>query len=318
MNSDGRKISYKNVHKRIQKLHSVGLIERVNKGEANKHAAIFYRLTSFGVYYGIRNNLASVEILLNHSKDPLFEIIMYPFISKKTMKGIKGRTTLVHIKEHLLACCEIIEERLRSFEQLKESGGGIELLCRWDQIIDPSSFGLESFLKFLKNSLAMKWVDSDLDITQHAQNIIKISGRNHTIYLKLLDSKAILFDGNRKVHQFDVAHGYHPGLCYGRVVPTLVGIGKFRPFNLKSECLEMFQNIHQKVVDKAFEFCFALVKNYNSGSAHEDEVQRVPEDYKSLAADENFRRLFEKTSSRFATYRNKFVKLKEQMYVAAA
>ena len=94
MNSDGRKISYKNVHKRIKKLHSLGLIERLDGSESNKHAAIFYRLSSFGVYFSIRNYLAGIELLSNHSRNPLFDIILYRFISKKTLEQLRGTETV--------------------------------------------------------------------------------------------------------------------------------------------------------------------------------------------------------------------------------
>lgn len=299
-------------------MHTIGLIEMVDKGELNKHAAIFYKLSSFGVYYAIRNNLAGVELLSNHGKDPLFQIILYRFISRQTVQELKTQDALVRINEHLRRCCEIIEERLKSFERLKEAGEAIHLLCRWDEILDPLSFGRESFLKFLKKSLSMNWVKNDLEIIQEAQDVIKISLMEHAIYLKLIDSKAILFDGNRKVHQFDVAHGYHPGLCYGRLVPNLIGIGHSKPFKLKSEILEMFRDIDRKVIDKAFEFCFSLVKNYSTGSAEEDEIRQILQDYKNLSADENFRHLFETTGHHFDTYRNKFMKLREKTAISFA
>jgi hypothetical protein len=52
-------MAYKNVHKRIKKLHSLNLIETVDRKsiksvDESKHHPIYYRLTTGGIFYLIR------------------------------------------------------------------------------------------------------------------------------------------------------------------------------------------------------------------------------------------------------------------------
>ena len=45
---------YKNVHKRVKRLHELKLIE-ITKRKNPTHGAIYYRLSTGGIYYLIQN-----------------------------------------------------------------------------------------------------------------------------------------------------------------------------------------------------------------------------------------------------------------------
>ena len=145
------------------------------------------------------------------------------------------------------------------------------------------------------------------------QNVIRISSGKNILHLKVIDTKAILFDGKQKIHEFDVAHGYHPGLCFGRLVPPLVGIGHWKLFDLKSEALGLIRDIEAKVIEKAFELCFALINFYNIGSVDENDRKEALEDYKYLRGLTKISGTFLKqpvlNSKR---YRRKFIELGEK------
>ena len=155
-------------------------------------------------------------------------------------------------------------------------------------------------------------MDRNADIVEQEQNVIRISSGKNILHLKVIDTKAILFDGKQKIHEFDVAHGYHPGLCFGRLVPPLVGIGHWKLFDLKSEALGLIRDIEAKVIEKAFELCFALINFYNIGSVDENDRKEALEDYKYLAAMKISGTFLKTTGSQFETYRRKFIELGEK------
>lgn len=109
------KISYKNVHKKINNLLALGLIER-NKirsndiGEVPSHGAIYYELSPFGVFYALinfkgKNFLdASLDIIYNHKTFFLYKSLLYPYIQYQTIKNIKLDSIIYALETYLHEC----------------------------------------------------------------------------------------------------------------------------------------------------------------------------------------------------------------------
>jgi hypothetical protein len=50
--NEDQKLSYKNIHKHVQKLYSLKFLQK--KGNVGKHGSVFYKLSSFGIYFLLR------------------------------------------------------------------------------------------------------------------------------------------------------------------------------------------------------------------------------------------------------------------------
>jgi DNA-binding Lrp family transcriptional regulator len=127
LNLMGVKMAYKNVHKRVQKLESLHLIQK--DGSISKHEAIYYRLTPEGIYMlflerseGIvinqcrvsteRKSVSNVQnFLKNYGDDLLFKSFVFPFFNKETLNKI-GSAFLWDIYDYLHNCCEEIQSMI--------------------------------------------------------------------------------------------------------------------------------------------------------------------------------------------------------------
>ena len=124
LNLMGVKMAYKNVHKRIRELESLNLIQK--DGSISKHGAIYYRLTSEGIYilflerpdgiifneYEISTKGKSVSntrnFLNNYGNDILFKSFLYPFFNKETLDRIEY-VFLWNIYDYLHDCCKELQ-----------------------------------------------------------------------------------------------------------------------------------------------------------------------------------------------------------------
>jgi hypothetical protein len=81
-------LAYKNVHRRIRRIHEAGLIEEITKQGGYKHGAINYRLTSRGLMYLFSELMTPKnihEIMLKYSQNTLFKFFVYGFFEKQTL-----------------------------------------------------------------------------------------------------------------------------------------------------------------------------------------------------------------------------------------
>jgi hypothetical protein len=113
-------MAYKNVHKRIQRLHSLGLIERVEQDKIRKkrefiHGSVFYRLTTAGIFYLLYKDSTTLttegreKIFQNYGDNIIFETFVYPYFKKQTLLQIKSHILFVEIFNYLFKCCEATE-----------------------------------------------------------------------------------------------------------------------------------------------------------------------------------------------------------------
>ncbi|MDF0681670.1 MAG: hypothetical protein P0116_11980 [Candidatus Nitrosocosmicus sp.] len=142
LNKEGKSISYKNVHEPVQKLLSYNLIRKATNrvGNPTKHGAVYYTLTSFGMFYLMKSRrIWDLDFILEHDKNELFEFLLYPIIKVETLRSLTDPEIIHTIFMYLIRCCQEIENtyfvRLKYVEEI----GGIEtLLTSIESLLDPN------------------------------------------------------------------------------------------------------------------------------------------------------------------------------------
>jgi hypothetical protein len=133
MNQQKIKISYKNVHKKVQNLSQLDII-KVSKsnldkvgGIPSKHGAIYYKLSQYGIFHNLKRTDAFVtfistftmsDYMFDFENFVLYKHILYPYIKLQTVKQLKTFYVLYRIVEYLQRCCVDLES---VFSQILES-----------------------------------------------------------------------------------------------------------------------------------------------------------------------------------------------------
>lgn len=121
-------MAYKNVHKRIQRLEALQLIQKV-KVKETQHGAKFYQLSEAGIYHLFLNFsrpsfvLRFPTILENYGEFTFFDVFLYPYFERKTLMSINkfiGKPTHIFedfnvilvfaIVSHLRMCCAAVQD----------------------------------------------------------------------------------------------------------------------------------------------------------------------------------------------------------------
>jgi hypothetical protein len=121
-------MAYKNVHKRIQRLEALKLIQKV-KVKESQHGAKFYQLSEAGLYHLFLNFsrpsfvLRFPTILENYGELAFFNVFLYPYFERKTLMSINKlvgkpmhlfedfNVILVFaIVSHLRMCCAAVQD----------------------------------------------------------------------------------------------------------------------------------------------------------------------------------------------------------------
>ena len=109
------KITYKNIHEYVKKLESLKMIEPLSKNNFDFHGKINYTLSSFGLFYIIKNYpylSAKKELFLNYKSDELFNLFLYNYIQLSTLQNIEDEEIFKKIFRYLSECCKEIEKSL--------------------------------------------------------------------------------------------------------------------------------------------------------------------------------------------------------------
>ena len=115
VNQNRRKpMAYKNAHKRIRRLHSLGLIQEL-KGTF-KHGAIKYELTSRGLFQLLLTKGLAPHVLNLHKDNIILEIILYQFFEVETIKKFITIPRFIALRNFLRECCEAILKKLEELE----------------------------------------------------------------------------------------------------------------------------------------------------------------------------------------------------------
>lgn len=212
---EDKTITYKNVHKRIQKLYESNLIEKVNKkqNEETKHGAIFYKLTSFGIFYLVKNlPLNVMQILLNYKNDELFVYFLYPYIKPETIERINDTSIIGYIRIYLKKCCEEISKtHLHNMKRLRETGGNLYTIGFTDTLTDPENkddpfIGSKQFVQYLKENSDLKWLDEEkskmIEVKRNEEIHIIQDAKILSLKIDIKNLKAGIFEDNKQVFKF--------------------------------------------------------------------------------------------------------------------
>jgi hypothetical protein len=194
---------YKNVNKRVRRLHNLKLIEITKRDPT--HGAIYYTLTTGGIYYLIHNKSREFidllkKVLQNHSDNIIFKIFLDPYIKRDSILQIKSTSRISRICSYLHDCCEATERALESINRSLNDYFK-EQVFLWQDVPGVDNHRL---IDFLKREFDVNWLENS-EITKFPDgNTIKISHGSKSILIKLNDKKdkAILTINRKNVYEF--------------------------------------------------------------------------------------------------------------------
>ena len=304
-------ISYKNVHKRIKKLHSFGLIKikQTNKNESyhgigsdnstsNKHGAIYYTLTSFGIFYLLKNHLADPKkIITEYKNDGIYENFLYPFLDFRTIKKIDDDHIIYKIIDYLGNCCILLSKLVQQIIDMEKQGGYSHFLGFIDTFADPihyddPNYGAIRCIKYLKDKSDIPWLDIiDIKILEIEKNkIFKICRGKNELILRLYPEKkkAILSEGDNEISKFSLR----------KLENGSYEIYDYKVLSSSEYLNESFQKeafwFRNEIILHAYKFCFSILEYAYSDYYYMVEEEKREKDYncKIIATDEKFVELF--------------------------
>lgn len=327
----GKSIVYKNVHKRIKKLYSLGLIDKVkqnnNAGSNNegidnqkgKHGAIYYSLTPAGLFYILKNHLrASLTIILDHKKNSLFEFYLFPIIDIRTIEKLTDEHIERTIFDYLGNCCHTIDNLLSSLEQVNRHHGDSYNLGFTDTLVDSRydsdpNLGSRQCIEYLKDKFKINWLEvRDTKIVEVRKNrIIKICSGKNELVLRIHPekNKAILSEGKRRISEFVIQDKGGGSYFIMDFIPMTTKDYLERRFNNKNF------HFHGEMEDHRFRLCSDLMTYICHDYFISDEEKIVKQtDSINLAKDTKFLNLVQEFKDEYDSYCNYISNLNEYDY----
>jgi hypothetical protein len=190
-------MAYKNVHKIVKRLHSLKLIEIVEKKSIDKeresiHNPKYYRLTTGGIFSlisYIQESLLSPDmekakkLFHNYCENIIFRTILYPYFEKESLSQMDSRNIFLEIFYYLNKCCHSTNSFVQSMK--KNKWFAFMPFFNWD---NPEKY----------NSLAMQYLNSqfNLNLTEKLRiekidvnETIKISDKAKSVFITLNEKK---------------------------------------------------------------------------------------------------------------------------------
>ena len=295
-----KKISYKNVHKKVKKLHEVGILKEVSNN--GKHASIYYKLSSFGIYFIFLthkiNSFNIAKLIENYPNDGLFEYFLYQFIERKTIKEIKSSIILADIFQLLKECCSSIEYSLKSLSGIEKDGGYSTYITVIDILIDPDMEdywygGSKEFIDYLKTKFQIKWLDKNTSKIKFNKfdNVIEIVEKNDNLVLKLDTKikKAILYDKKNQLFEFDIEELENDSFA----------ICEFKPRTVKESVMEARYSNYE-TYKSASSLCMKILNygDFEGGEGNLDDFNMITS-LKLLSKDQRFRNTLQQIKNNF-------------------
>ncbi len=187
-----------------------------------------YKLSLSGLFYIIFNlyNITIDDFLLNLLRNynygnVLFELFLYPVITKKTLLDIQWDTAFFSIVySYLKEVCKLIIDNLKIFRDadwsVSYNGKLMRQVFVWHEEAGKFSEVCETLEINIKNFLAiyLKWsrMDDVKVLPKLNENIIEISDkqdleRNSKIYILKDEGRAVLRQNGKKIKEFSVRKG---------------------------------------------------------------------------------------------------------------
>jgi hypothetical protein len=213
-----KKISYKNIYRKVIQLESLGLIKRVSPsdGKPTLRRAINLKITSLGVFYIFKNKLYyhGLDLIGGLESDGLYETFLYPCIEKRLVSKIHDSYLMNRIFDYLSKCCNLIEKKFETFQSIKKEGNICLSLATTETIMaddlrDDHTFGLKRFTDYLSDKFKIKWLKNEKIKTEIKRNpsheFIISKGKNElSITLHVQNSVAMVSHKDSKIGEIQI------------------------------------------------------------------------------------------------------------------
>ena len=223
------KISYKNVLKKIKKLSekefiikNQGYNNKTENTEKGKHGAIYYTLSSFGVFYLFSSKSIIINplelhdsIILNYEESILFKNLLFPHIPLQILKELKSLLIWNSILRYIQNCCFTIDN---AFVYISKQDYIMQPIEKIGGLLQCDPFMIDLLLEELRtgNSFdSFKSLESINDelleeflIDEDGTEILKISNKENQriLYFKILENKTTE-NGKKKLQIYE--NDYH-------------------------------------------------------------------------------------------------------------
>jgi hypothetical protein len=300
---------YKNVHKKIQNLLALGLIEKLPRTlDRIEHGAIYYKLTTTGVFYLILNSdlsfVEGLEIIKYYWNDSFFKIFVYPYFKPETLYNLKLHNIIFYIQRFFSRLGNRIKELLDDLEEIDKNNELFTVHAIWNLAsIDKkeevmSRWGI--FILNLQNRLKYEWIDYDIKVKRIDNHTLTFEKDNRAIYLKLNESKTNLIVSNDKkeLYRFPVQKR-NKFLLIGELIPQTVEHEiEYRSKRFKIWGQEMIEDLAVSIVK------YSVPIKYSSDIT---EMERL-EDIKTLSSDTDFVKIIKLVEKKYKEYFENFMK----------
>src|SRR5919198_12726 len=234
-------MAYKDVHKRIKRLDSLQLIEKVSKEEIHTpwesiHAPIYYRLTTGGIFNLLYKNKSFMiykgraKIFQNYANNIIFKTFLYPYFAQATLIKIKSSYLFTEIFGYLLKCCEFTNALLEEIDKVDHDLSEVITmpLFEWDKF--PGNYD-KGIIKLIEHEVGIKFSGQPRIEKDKDNKTIKISNKSNSVIIRLDDKKdkAILTTDDGKSYDLPVEQSKNK-LIINKPIGTMLEayIEKFR------------------------------------------------------------------------------------------
>jgi hypothetical protein len=302
---DAYKLAYKNVHKRIQKLLSLNLIEKVDLQSIRDplkesiHNPTYYRLSTGGLFHLIYKETSSLQFLSgtkkmfqNYSQNIIFKTLLYPYFKKQTLLKMNTLMVFTEILSYLNKCCAMTNKIIES-SSYKNGGVIVMPLLNWENPgeYDEATMGYLTYEYNLgfKEKPKIKKIGETIEILSKDKSAF--------IWLDKKNGTAILTTADKKTYELGVEtsnDSYKVGII----------TGTYREASFK----QLIHGINYSLLDLATSIIMRVTeKDYEAVAADVDIVS-----FKVLSHDRKLMSLLKRTKRIFEERYQALTQLKNE------
>jgi hypothetical protein len=303
----GKNIEHEKIRRKVNKLASLKLIERVREEEVKPreimHSAVYYKLTPGGIFYLLykARDLISLRpdsrrnFIRYHGDNIIFKTFLYPYLEKQTLLDIRGMVTIQEIFTYLYRCCGTTDKTINSIERFRDESQWTMPLFDWNSIPGQYDNGIIMFLHNEFNLNLSGYIK--LEKIDHGQTLIRIDDKNEVALIRLdkdQEDRAFLICGDKRKYELAVERSDNNlTIC----IPTGTS---------KEALLKRFV---EQIEHNVMSFIFSLVVRFTDLDALKD-IEISDYDWRVLLHDMKFMPLLEKSNKSFQEKITKIMNLK--------
>lgn len=220
MRDTNNRIAKNNVQKKIKVLKKQGFLNQVKAVEKPIHRRIFYKLSSFGLFY-IFANIPEIlyarpfhtknTIIHRYASDPLLELLFRNILDKNSIRKISSIEVGSLFISYLEQRCQEYRETIPLL-MIVENNRELPLeICCWEYVSSNTEDG-KSLAKYLIDKLQLKEPTNSFQIERYTKDKILISLGRNSILIKLDGhmKRAQVYHKEKLIYELDVMKTSHP------------------------------------------------------------------------------------------------------------